>query len=380
MKKVISLIISVAVVLSFCGCEGKGGGESTSQSELNVTESISSKALNENRYLPELQALNGKALEASVRISKNEIALVYVDYDDTKSIETEMPVKFAIYNTEVGAVVAQSEEYMFNFFEFSDIEAYGSGFYLHNNDSVFVFNKQCELLKKLKLPIENPAVYNREPYTLSKDGEKCIYENERKWYISNTDGTAKTEIFENHPEIRASEVFFTSEPNILAYIGRKLPASEGEGKDCYGYCNIETAECTYILADNIYAEALGDNMIIQQHAVDNGKIRSSAVTVYNPITGKTNEIKMKYDDREEYFLWSDSPEYIISIHSVEGEHRVNFNIYKEYEFVKTVEYDYPENDYIDRNADIYFNSKSGEIIVSYYSNEFSGDVFLKLYV
>lgn len=380
MKKFVAITLAVLTLLLLGGCKDNVRNESLTKDDDYTTEPVSGKALSGNKYLPELQALGDKVLEASARISENEIALAYIEYDDTKGIEAEMPVQFAVYNMEVGAVVAQSEEYMFNCFEFTDIKAYGNGFYLHNSKAVFVFNKQCELVKEIPLPVEEPAVFVRVPYTVSENGEKCIYEDNRKWYISNIDGTKKTEIFANYPKISASEVFFTSESDIVAYIGQKLPEGEGEGVDCYGFCNIKTGDCTYILADNIYAEVLGDNMIIQERAVDNGKIRSEIVTVYNPVTGETNEIRMNFDDREEYFLWSDSPEYIISVHTTEDEHSVKFNIYKNYKQVKTVEYEYPKDDFIDKNADIYFSSEEEKIIVGYYSNEFSGDVFLELQV
>lgn len=373
MKKIIAIMLAVLTLLLSGGCKDNVGGENTPPGDSDTTsgafaETAEAVPAGIVDYAEESNK-NGYSLGKTVRMSEDELVFAYGEIDESKTFADDIVIYFEVYNMKENRITAQSEKYAFISAAVSDLRTFNDGFYLHNSETVFVFNKQCELIKEIPMPRKETAAWDRVPYILSADGKRCMYRPHQDWYISNVDGTGEKLIFENHPKIAASEVFFTSDSNRIAYTGQKLPEGEGHGVDCYGYCDMKTGECTCILADNIYAEVLGDNMIIQERAVDRGKIRSSTVTVYNPVTGETNEIKMKFDDCEEYFLWSDSPEYIISIHSIEGEHHATFNIYKNFELVKTVEYDYFEGDIIDSDDGIFYNTEKKLLIIKYTSTK-----------
>lgn len=384
MKKNTAIILLALVILSFNGCKDQVKEKNVPQGEQNTTLDYCSE---ENNIVfanisdyAEISYKNGYALVKTVRMSKEELIFVYEEIDESKTFADELETYFEVYNIKGNTITAESEKYSFFHASVWDLRSFDGGFYLHNSETVFVFNKQCELTKEIPLPRKETAAWDRIPYILSADGERCMYRPHQDWYISNVDGTEEKLIFEEHPKIAASEVYFTSDLDKIAFVGQKLPEGEGSGMDCYGYCNMKTGECEVVLADNIYAEVLGDDMIIQQKSVENDKIRNATVLIFNSVTGEKNEITMKYQDREEYFLWSDDNEYIVSIHSVEGEHHATFNIYKNFKLVKKVEYDYFEEDIIDGNDEIFYFAEKNLLIIKYTSTKLQRSTFIGLNV
>lgn len=215
MKKLISLIIAVAVVLSFCGCEGKVEGESTlGTAAETVTQQSGAVSADILDYAEESHK-KGYALVKTIRMSKEELVFAYEKIDESKTFADDIVTYFEVYNIKENKITAKSEKYPFIHAAVSDLRSFNAGFYLHNSETVFVFNKQCELIKEIPMPRKQEPVWRITPYILSADGERCIYRPHHDWYVSNVDGTGERLIFEEHPKIAASEVF---SPLTQAYL------------------------------------------------------------------------------------------------------------------------------------------------------------------
>lgn len=356
----------------FFGC-GTTHPEETDVSADSLTEKVN--VVQNAVRLEELSEYNGKILCCTEQLSDNILVLAYreeIPNRDRTYLEN-LKSQILTYDLNKKRIVGVSEEFLSTMPSLCGLKLLKNNFYIFIDEDAIVFDADCRVSKKFKLPIEN-YMANNVDYILTDDLEKCIYSKAGELVISDSDGNNPTAVYKEGPgKPSFSKIFLTSSPDIIAFFGSILAESEGESEKCYGTLNIKTGKIDYSVANHCYATASGDNVIIQSTSLDVGMVRNGYATIFNAVTKEEKRIESKYSDNEEYFNIAKDPSYIIGTHYDESKpNDLTFNIYHNLALEKTVSYTFEnENDAASASkvAPIFMNAPEGELIVPYYDNE-----------
>lgn len=185
----------------FFGC-GTTHPEETDVSADSLTEKVN--VVQNAVRLEELSEYNGKILCCTEQLSDNILVLAYreeIPNRDRTYLEN-LKSQILTYDLNKKRIVGVSEEFLSTMPSLCGLKLLKNNFYIFIDEDVIVFDADCRVSKKFKLPIEN-YMANNVDYILTDDLEKCIYSKAGELVISDSDGNNPTAVYK---EVRVSRV------------------------------------------------------------------------------------------------------------------------------------------------------------------------------